>query len=142
MTDARQADTADAQERIARLFEELPSLVAADADLLRRGRFLTCDFELGIGGLALIVSIAEGGVESVTRGPFLLRPWAFAVRMAPEDWQRFLRPMPEPGWHDLMALTKRGAARIEGDLWPFMANLQYIKDVLAAPRALAGDTAA
>jgi hypothetical protein len=32
------------------------------------------------------------------------------------------------------ALFKRGKLRIEGDLHPFMTNLLYIKDVLAAPR--------
>jgi hypothetical protein len=42
--------------------------------------------------------------------------------------------MPKPGWHDLFALTKRGEAVLEGDLHPFMAHLQYFKDVLALPR--------
>ena len=37
----------------------------------------------------------------------------------------------------LFALFKRGLLRIEGDLHPFMANLLYIKDVLAAPRRVA-----
>jgi hypothetical protein len=129
-------------ERVARWFERLPSLVAGDADLVRRGRFLTCDFEIGIGSLPLMVSVAEGRVSSVARGPFLLRPWAFAIRMSAADWLQFLRPIPEPGWHDIMALTKRGAARVEGNLQPFMANLQYVKDVLAAPRALTKDLAA
>ena len=47
--------------------------------------------------------------------------------------------MPEPGWHDLLALTKRGAARIDGDLQPLLANLQYFKDLLATPRRLASE---
>ena len=42
--------------------------------------------------------------------------------------------MPRPGWHDLLALTKREEAVLEGDLHPFMAHLQYFKDVLALPR--------
>jgi hypothetical protein len=46
--------------------------------------------------------------------------------------------MPEPGWHDLLAIYKRGYAQIDGDLQPLMANLQYVKDVLAAPRQLSG----
>ena len=128
-----------AAERVARLFAELPTLVAGNADLVRRGRFLTCDIELGIGAIALAVRIENGRIASVTRGPFLLKPWTFAVRMDPETWLKFLAPVPEAGWHDVMALTKRGAARIEGNLQPFMANLQYIKDVVAAPRALSKD---
>lgn len=121
-------------ERVARLFAELPARVNADPDLLRRGRFLMCDFEIGVGAVVLAVRVENGRIASVTRGPFLLKSWDFAIRMLAGTWLKFLAPVPEPGWHDIMALTKRGAARIEGNLQPFMANLQYIKDVLAAPR--------
>jgi hypothetical protein len=31
-------------------------------------------------------------------------------------------------------MKKLGVARIEGDLTPLMANLRYVKDVVAAPR--------
>ena len=37
-----------------------------------------------------------------------------------------------------MALVKRRALRVEGDLHPFMANLLYFKDVMAALRPPAG----
>jgi hypothetical protein len=125
-------------EHVARVLAELPALVNGNVDLIRRGRFLTCDFELGIGAIVLAVRIENGRIASVVRGPFLLKSWDFAIRMAPDTWLKFLVPVPEPGWHDIMALTKRGAARIEGNLQPFMANLQYVKDVLAAPRGRAG----
>lgn len=124
--------------RVARLFAELPALVNSNADLVRRGRFLTCDFELGIGAIVLAVRVENGRISSVTRGPFLLKSWDFAVRMPADIWLKFLASAPEPGWHDIMALTKRGAARIEGNLQPLMANLQYVKDVLSAPRERAG----
>jgi hypothetical protein len=130
-------EDADA-ERVARLFAELPALVNGKAGLIRRGRFLTSDFELGIGPVILAVRVENGRIASVTRGPFLLKSWDFAIRMPADTWLKFLMPVPEPGWHDIMALTKRGAARIEGNLQPFMANLQYIKDVLSAPRERAG----
>jgi hypothetical protein len=127
-----------ATERVAKLFAALPELVGADADLMRRGRFLTCEFEIGIGNLPLSVSVAAGRIAQVARGPFLLKPYIFAIRMPAEAWLEFLAPVPKPGWHDIMALSKRGIARIEGNLQPFMANLQYMKDVLAAPRVDAG----
>jgi hypothetical protein len=125
---------------VATLFAALPSLVAANADLVRRGRFLTCVFEIGVDDLPLSVSIVDGNIRHVETGPFLLKPWVFAVRMPADAWLRFLAADPEPGWHDIMALSKRGVARIEGNLQSFMANLQYIKDVLVAPRADAGAT--
>lgn len=123
-------------ERIARLFERLPGLVDGDADLVRRGRFLTTDFKLGVGKLLLIVSIERGRVSAVTRGPFLLRPWTFSLTAAPDTWDSLLEPMPKAGVHDVMALSKVGLLTIEGNLQPYMANLQYIKDVITAPRAL------
>ena len=132
---ARLATTADAAtERVVRLFEALPELVAADKDLVRRGRFLTTEFESGVGSVPLHVSIANGEVRSVARGPFLLKPWVFALRAEAGTWAKLLEPIPAPGVHDLMALSKKGLVRIEGNLQPFMANLQYIKDVVAKPR--------
>lgn len=123
-------------ERIVRLFEQLPGLVNADLDLVRRGRFLTTDFKLGVGTLPLIVSIERGQVAAVARGPFLLRPWVFSLNAAPDTWAKLLEPVPKAGVHDVMALSKVGLLTIEGNLQPYMANLQYIKDVICAPRAL------
>lgn len=130
------AASSAATESAIAAFEALPRLVDADPDLVRRGRFLTCDFEIGVSGTPLMVSIVNGRVASVTRGPFLLRSATFALRADAETWLKLLKPVPDPGTHDLMALSKVGLARIEGNLQPFMANLQYIKDIVTAPRAL------
>lgn len=123
-------------ERVIAAFEQLPRLAAADADLTRRARFLSCEIELGIGAQSVAIAITDGRVVSVRRGPFLLKPWTFAIRAEPEVWLKFLEPFPVAGYHDLMALTKVGRARIEGDLVPFMGNLQVIKDLISLPRQL------
>lgn len=122
--------------RVIALFEQLPTLVEANADLVRRGRFLTTDFALVIGATPLLVRVVSGRVTSVARGPFLLRPWTFSITAEPETWLKLLKRVPDPGTHDLMALSKVGLARIEGQLQPFMANLQVFKDIVTAPRAL------
>ena len=122
--------------RVIALFERLPALVGGNADLLRRGRFLTTDFAIVVGATPLLVRVDGGRVTSVTRGPFLLRPWTFSITAEPETWLKLLKRVPDPGTHDLMALSKVGLARIEGNLQPFMANLQVIKDIVTAPRAL------
>lgn len=111
----------------------LPQLVNNDAGLVRRGRHLTATFLVEAGDAEFLVRVAEG-VVSVERGPFLMRAWTFALRASAETWQRFWEPMPAPGYHDLFAMKKLGVARIEGDLVPLMANLRYVKDVVAAPR--------
>jgi len=123
-------------ERVVQAFEQLPRLAAADRDLARRGRFLTCDMEIAVGTMPLSVRVVRGSVQSVERGPFLLRPHAFTIAADAETWARFHEPEPAPGDHDLFALTKSGRARVSGDLVPFMGNLQFVKDLLALPRRL------
>ena len=49
-----------------------------------------------------------------------------------------LEPDPPPGWHDLMALVRHGALRVEGDPHPFFAHLFWFKGAFALLRAPAG----
>jgi hypothetical protein len=112
----------------------LPRLVNDDAGLVRRGRYLTVTFLVEAGETEFLVRVVEGRLASVERGPFLMRSWTFALRASAESWQRFWEPVPGPGYHDLFAMKKLGVVRIEGDLGPLMANLRYVKDVVAAPR--------
>ncbi len=118
----------------------LPELANADADLLRRAAACTLDFNLGVGEALFHVGIAHGRT-AIQRGPALMRSAQFSIRAEAESWLRFWRPLPQPGWHDLLALTKRGVARIDGDFRPLMVHLQIVKDVLAAPRRLPADVA-
>ncbi len=123
-------------ELAARLLR-LPALAASDLDLLRRGRHLSVAMLVGVGDAALHVDIAAGQVVAVTPGPLLMRSWRFAIRGSAPAWEAYWRPVPAPGWHDLFALSKRGELSFEGDLQPLVANLQYVKDLLALPRRLA-----
>jgi hypothetical protein len=116
------------------VLERLAELVNADASLVRRGRYCSTTFLVETGTTAWLVTVHEGRVTRVERGPFLMREWQFAVRASDEAWRRFWEPVPAPGFHDLFAMTKGGHARVEGDLKPLMANLRFVKDVLAKPR--------
>jgi hypothetical protein len=119
---------------VERTVTGLPDLVNADAGLVRRGQRLTTTFLLAVGDTEYLIHVAAGRLAAVERGPFLMRSWTFAVRAPVDAWRRFWQPHPEPGYHDLFAMKKLGVARVEGDLWPLMAHLRYLKDVLAAPR--------
>jgi hypothetical protein len=116
------------------MIERIAELVNADERLVRRGRFLSTTFLLEVGDDGYLVRIADGRVAAVTKGPFVTPDYSFALRAPREAWETFWRKLPPPGFNDLFALFKRGLLRIEGDLHPFMANLLYFKDVLAAPR--------
>jgi hypothetical protein len=115
-------------------FAALPRLLAADQDLLRRGRWLTVECRVDVGSEPFFLSIRDGALSSLERGARLMRSTAFSFRATDEAWANYWQPMPEPGWHDLFALTKRGAASMDGDLRPLLQNLQYFKDLLALPR--------
>ncbi len=112
----------------------ITELVNGDPGLVRRGRHCSTTFLLGAGETSYLVRVLEGRVASIERGPFLMRPWIFAVRAPVEAWDRFWEPVPAPGYHDLFAMKKRGVASVEGDIIPLMTHLRYLKDVLAAPR--------
>jgi hypothetical protein len=115
-------------------FAHLPDLLAVDADLVRRGRWLTVECRIDVGSEPFFLSIRDGALAALDRGARLMRSTAFIFRATDEAWTNHWQPVPAPGWHDLFALTKRGAASMDGDLRPLLQNLQYFKDLLALPR--------
>jgi hypothetical protein len=118
------------------LIETLKERVNADAALVRRGRYLTTTFLLEAGDIAWLVAIAEGRIISVTRGPFVMPSWSFALRAPTDEWQKFFLAKPPPGSNDLMAMVRRRVLKTEGDLQVFMAHLRYFKEALAKLRGI------
>lgn len=116
------------------MIERLAELVNADDKLVRRGRYVHTTFLVEVGDNGYLVRVAEGRIAAVTPGPFITPNYSFALRAPREAWETFWQKLPPAGFNDLFALFKRGLLRIEGDLHPFMSNLLYFKDVLAAPR--------
>ena len=115
--------------------EQLQQRVNANERLVWRGRYVETVFLVEVGDTPWLVKISGGRITSVTRGPLVMPAWTFALRASSEAWAQFWLAVPPPGAHDLMALVKRRALRIEGDLHPFMSNLLYFKDVMAALRS-------
>jgi hypothetical protein len=126
-----QAPNADA---VMKAFSEIPALLEAAPALVARGRFLDCDCRLGPMGQPFFASIRAGRIVEFTAQAALMRSWRFSYRATPLAWGEYWKPMPKPGFHDLLALTKRGEAVLEGELHSFMTHLQYFKDLLALPR--------
>jgi hypothetical protein len=123
---------------VGELFSQLPALLESDTALIQRGRFLDVDCLLGSTEQAFHVAIRTGRIIDMVPAPVLMRSWTFGYRATPDAWTAFWQPMPKAGWHDLLSLTKRGEAKLEGDIKPFMTHLQYFKDLLALPRNAGG----
>ena len=131
-----QMSGSEAWSRLLAVVERLPDLVNGNEALLRRGRYLTADIMIEIGSKPFYISIDRGRISALEHGPVVMKSWAFAVRGSEEAWWKFWEPYPPPHFHDIFALAKQGAFRIEGDYQPLMTHLLYIQGFLAAPRAL------
>ena len=116
------------------MLDNLADLVNADAGLVRRGRFVDTTFLIAIDDADTLVRVRDGRVVAVTPGPFITPDYSFALRASRAVWEKFWQPLPPLGFTDVFALVKSKQMRVEGDIHPFMANLLYFKDVIAAPR--------
>ena len=116
------------------MIDLIPKHVNADTNLVRRGRFVDTTFMIAIDEAYTLLRIQEGRVTKVTPGPFITPDYSFCLRASRAVWEKFWQPLPPLGFTDIFALVKQKLMRVEGDLHPFMANLLYFKDVIAAPR--------
>jgi hypothetical protein len=131
----------EADMQVAQALEALPQLAASDSFLVWRGRFLTGTFLLEAGSRPYFLGIESGHLTEVAPGPILMRSFDFALRADAEAWLQHWQALPRPGFHDIFAMAKQRRLRIEGSLHPLLANLQFIKDLVALPRCLAAKPA-
>ena len=116
------------------MIDNLARLVNDDARLVRRGRFVNTTFLIAVDDTYSLIRVQEGRIANVSPGPFITPDYSFALRAPRDVWEKFWRPLPPIGFTDIFALVKQKLMRVEGDLHPFMSNLLYFKDVIAAPR--------
>ncbi len=117
------------------MLENLEDRVNGDAALVRRGRWVDLTFLLGIGAADYLVTIRGGRVARIAPRRLATDSGRFAIRAAAATWDEHWRALPRRDYHDIWSMLPKGLARIDGDLVPLMQNLQYFKDVIAAPRA-------
>jgi hypothetical protein len=115
------------------MMDGIDQLVNRNPAIVRWGRGMNETFMVEVGNVQYLLKVSEGKV-AVEKGPFVMRPWKFAIRASRDCWEKFWQKTPAPGWHDLFALLRRGEVKFEGDQRVLMAYLLYVKLVLAAPR--------
>ena len=130
-----QAPNADA---VTQAFSDIPALLEAAPALQTRGRFLDCDCRLGPMEQPFFVSIRAGRIVEFTAQPSLMRSWRFSYRATPLAWSGYWKPMPKPGFPDLLALTKRGEAVLEGDDAEVLRKLPISEQMPPLPPVRAG----
>ena len=120
---------------ISGMVDTLPERVNRNPVLQRLGRRCSSEVLLEIGDSAFHLVFERGRLAAVIRGPLAMRSWTFALRGEEDAWHRFWQPLPEPGYHDIFAMTRTGVLNIEGDVGSLLAHLRFFKEVLALPRA-------
>ena len=112
------------------MIEALQDLVNANPALVRRGRWTTATMLLGIGDQNWLISIEEGRIAKMERHNWRITAFDFAITGDEQAWRKFWQATPPPMHHDLHALMRIGAIRIEGDVDLMLANMLYIKIML------------
>lgn len=120
--------------RLSDRFARIAPAVNANAHLVHRGRTLTGVLLVEIGDMPHLLHLDAGRIAAMERRLALFQDRLLTIRGSARAWHALWQPLPEPGWHDLFALTQRGEMRIEGCMHSFFAHLQYLKDVLEMPR--------
>ncbi|MCC2595843.1 hypothetical protein LKR43_05765 [Pusillimonas sp. MFBS29] len=115
--------------------EQLPERFNKRVRLVEYARRLNTRFLLIAGTASFRIEITNGKVSAVQPGPFIMGEWDFLMQADEDTWQKFWRPMPPPGFHDLLALSKAKRLSIQGNIYPFMSNLLYFKELLSAARS-------
>lgn len=119
------------QESLARLPERFNTRLK----LVQHARHLNTRFLLVAGPASFRIEISQGKISKVQPGPFTMGEWEFSIQADEETWQKFWLPMPPPGFHDILALSKAKRLAIQGNIYPFMSNLLYFKEMLATIRS-------
>ena len=116
------------------MIEQLPDLVNGDAGLVRRGRWTNAVMQLGIGDQRWLISIQEGRIVACERQTLRIAAYDFAITGDEAAWRKFWQATPPPMHHDLHALLRIGAIRLEGDVDMLLANMLYLKIMLETLR--------
>ncbi|EER62381.1 hypothetical protein AcdelDRAFT_0065 [Acidovorax delafieldii 2AN] len=103
---------------------------SAEGWLAHRGRWVNVTFLLKKGEEEYLITLRDGRVTSLKRGPHVMPRWTFALVAGEDTWQRFWAQQPQPRFHDLMAMVKFKTLRVEGDPTIFMSNLLYFKELV------------
>ncbi|MGY8936928.1 MAG: hypothetical protein ACKVG6_12710 [Alphaproteobacteria bacterium] len=121
------------------MIDKILDRVNGDVALVRRGRYVTLDFLVGVGDQDYIFRIDQGRIESISLRDKAMNSGHFTIRAGTDVWTEFWRHTPRRDYHDLFSMFAAGRAQIDGDVTPFMQNIRYFKDVLTTPRVASGE---
>ena len=102
--------------------------------LIENGRWLNITFTFGIGDKDYLFEILSGNVLSINEREILTQSGTFKIYGQEDSWNKHWLKVPPRDYHDIFAMLAKKIIYIDGDLTPFIQNLQYFKDLIASNR--------
>ena len=102
---------------------------------IHRGRFVNMSFALKVDDEAFVIKVEKGRIVSVVpEAKAADKPlFMFAAPLA--NWDVYSKPLPPPGYQDVMAMVECGHAKLTGEIFPVMTNLFFVKRIIEGIRA-------
>ena len=108
--------------------------INSNQDLLKRGKWVNLTFTFGIENTDYLIEIINGKVNSIKKRVLLTKSGVFRIHGESVSWEKHWRKNPPRDYHDIFAMLAKKIIILEGDLTPFIQNLQYFKDLIASNR--------
>ena len=102
--------------------------------LVEKGRWINLTFTFGIVHDDYLFEINAGKVISTTKREVLTKSGTFKIHAERNAWEKHWLKIPPRDYHDIFAMLAKKLIIIEGNLTPFIQNLQYFKDLIASNR--------
>ena len=101
--------------------------VNADPEMQVIGDWFSLDFKLSFEGDSWLIPVREGRIEDMVHKPRFDRPARFTISAPMRVWNKFIRPDPEPLYHDFFAMLMRVPEfEIDGDSLAAMQNARAL----------------
>jgi hypothetical protein len=111
--------------------------VNADPEMAVVGDWFTTALSLSCGERRCIVRFEHGKIVDTMVSPRIDVRCAFGFRASEEIWSKFLRPKPEPLYHDFFAMLMRVPGFVlEGDTLVAMQHARALHRAMNVMRAL------
>ena len=108
--------------------------INSNQDLLKRGKWVSLTFTFGIENTDYLFEIINGKVNSIKKRVLLTKSGVFRIHGESVSWEKHWLKNPPRDYHDIFAMLAKKIIILEGDLTPFIQNLQYFKDLIASNR--------
>ena len=108
--------------------------INSNQDLLKRGKWVNLTFTFGIENTDYLIEIINGKVNSIKKRVLLTNSGVFRIHGESMSWEKHWLKNPPRDYHDIFAMLAKKIIILEGDLTPFIQNLQYFKDLIASNR--------